>query len=181
MTLSVAAPPVYASFWRRFNAYGIDATIVLLIAWGLDVLLLGNAFAQSPDDFKQLTDAMTALQTGQSDPALVAMAKESLIRSMLGGSIIGPNEYLTILVSAIYNIFFVASTWQATPGKKWLHSKIVHKNGAPLTVWQSAMRHALSGLSMLPMGLGCLTIFYTRERLAPHDMLCHTRVVRVAC
>lgn len=170
--------PIYAGFWKRFNAYGIDATIVLIIAWLLDYLLPGSAHAQTADELKQLTDAVTALQTGQVSPELMETAKQSLVSSMFGGSILpGPDQYLLVAVSAIYNIFFAVGAWQATPGKHWMKIKITNAEGQPMSLMQSIMRHAASGISMLPMGLGYITIPYNRQKLAPHDMLCHTRVV----
>ena len=173
-----APTPIYAGFWRRFNAYGIDATFVVIAAWLIQYALTGNAaLAQTPDDLKQLTDALTAAQSGQVPPQLMDSVKASLISSMVGGSAIGPNEIITMVVSAIYNILFACGEWQATPGKRWLRMKIINADGSKLTLKQSAMRHAMSGLSMLPLGLGCLTICYTREKLAPHDMICHTRVI----
>ncbi len=175
---TVPTPPLYAGFWRRFNAYSIDATIVLILAWMVDYAIVSNpAFAQSPDDFRAVADAVRAMQTGQITPELMATAKSSLFDSMFGGSIIGVNQFLMAATSAFYNIFFVIGDWQATPGKHWLGMKVVHADGSRLTLLQSALRHAASGISMLPLGLGCITIFYSKEKLAPHDMLCHTRVI----
>lgn len=168
----------YAGFWRRFNAYGIDATIVLVITWLLDTLLLGQVFAQTPDDFKALTDAVATLQSGTITPEMQATAKESLLRSMLGGSIIpGPNHYLMMVVSAVYNILFVAGKWHATPGKHWLRITVLMKDGRPLTLLESAIRHTVTGVSMAPLGLGYATMFFSRQKLALHDMICNTRVV----
>lgn len=176
--------PHYTGFWRRFNAYGIDATIVMLIAWMLDAFIT-PAFAQGLSDADQLQaqlaqiqQLVTALQTGQITPEMMALVKQSLMDSMLGGSIIGPDKYMMIAVSALYNILFVISPWRATPGKRILGMEVVHRDGTPLTLMQSAARHTLSGLSMLPLGLGCVTIAFTREKTAPHDMFCATRVVR---
>jgi len=173
-----STPVHYAGFWRRFNAYGIDASIVAFLAWLIDSFILQNAFAQTPNELQQLNDLVNAMQTGVVSPALMDTVKESLVDSMLGGSVIGPNSYVMIVVSAIYNILFVTGTWHATPGKHWLGMKVVHRDGSPLTLRQSIARHAFSGISMLPLGLGCVTIGVTAEKTAPHDMICHTRVVR---
>lgn len=173
--------PHYAGFWRRFNAYGIDATFVALLAYALEYLLPGSstAAAQTPDNMAQLTTLIAQAQSGQLDPATQEMLIQSLMNSMFGGSVMGPNTYLMIVISALYNILFVLGPWHATPGKRMLGMKVVHRDGTPLTFTQSIARHMLSGLSMLPLGLGCATIGFTREKTAPHDMICHTRVVRL--
>ncbi|MFZ4541887.1 MAG: RDD family protein [Rickettsiales bacterium] len=171
--------PVYAGFWRRFNAYGIDATFVVIIAWLLDMVLPGSAMAQTPEDFQKISDLVLALQTGQVTPERMAMVRQSLKDSMLGGSMIPIDTILLIVTSAVYNILFVISDWQATPGKHWLGMKVVTKQGEKLNWLQSTLRHVTSGLAMLPLGLGNITIFYSREKCAPHDFICGTRVVRL--
>ena len=170
----------YAGFWRRFNAYGIDATILFIVAWMLDACFANSALAQSPEELKTLTDAVTALQTGNVSPELRAIAIESVQRSMLGGSIIpGPSALLMGSLSAIYNILFAAGTWQATPGKHWLGIKIVMTGGRRLTLLESTIRHTVTGLSMAPLGLGYITMLFTKQNLALHDIICNTRVIRV--
>lgn len=167
----------FAGFWRRFNAYGIDATLIFIAAWLLDTFVLDNAFAQTAEDFKTLTDAANALGTGNVTPELKATAEAALISSFTGGSIIPVNEYAMITLSALYNILFVCGTWQATPGKHWLGIKVVMKDGRKLTLLESAIRHSISGISMLPLGLGYITMFFTRDKLALHDIICNTRVI----
>ena len=172
----------YAGFWRRFNAYGIDATIVWFIAMVVGYLVLGDAQAQTPPDdlqqqMQQLNDLLGAAQDGQVSPALMDQVKSSLYGSMLGGSILGADTKVMIVVSAFYNIFFGVSIWQGTPGKYWLKCKIVMLDGSRLTLWQSALRHALTGISAVLWLIPCVTIFFTREKLAPHDMLVGTRVI----
>lgn len=187
MTEPLSSHPHYAGFWRRFNAYGIDATIVLAIAWGIGYLTGLDAHAQavSPEDMKTINNAIAALQgNGQLDPALrnslETNAQDALVRTLLGGSSISlVNEKLFALISAIYNIAFVVSEWQATPGKRWLGMRVVMADGAPLNWWQATFRHAMSGVSMLLGGIGYVTIPFTKEKLALHDMICNTRVVRV--
>lgn len=179
-TTDTRAPTVnYAHFFRRFNAYGIDATLVFAVAYLLD-LLVGSAFAQVPEDLRALVDTMNQLQAGNITPDMQQQAGDALLRSMLGGSVIGgPSEYLMGTISAFYNILFVAGAWQATPGKHWLGLKVTMEGGRRLTLLESAIRHSVSGISMLPLGAGYVTIFFTRKRLALHDLLCNTRVIRV--
>jgi 8-oxo-dGTP pyrophosphatase MutT (NUDIX family) len=85
--------------------------------------------------------------------------------------------FLSLAVSAIYNIFFVASSWQATPGKRWCNLMVVMKDGSAPSLTQSAYRHAASGISMLLLGAGYLTMAFNREKASLHDLICDTRVV----
>jgi len=141
----------YASFWKRFHAYGYDLVLVQLIT--LPLVLLVYPFP-------------TLEQLAQ-------MAPES-------------NDWFTaftngaIVISAIYNILFIAGNWQATPGKRFCGIRVVNADGTRLTLAQSAIRHAVSGISTLLFGLGFLTVWFTREKTALHDMICQTRVVRAA-
>ena len=171
----------YAGFWRRFNAYGIDATIIWLACILLQYFFFPDTLvataAHGPDDLQQLQDLLMAAQTGQLSPALLSQAQSSLFDSALGGSILGADTKVMILVSALYNIWFAIGTWQGTPGKHWLKMKIVMLDGSRLTLQQSALRHAATAISAVAWMLPCLTIFFTRDRLAPHDMLCGTRVI----
>ena len=175
----------YAGFWRRFNAYGIDATILFVVAYAVDAWI-GPAFASTamPDDLQQLqqlTAMLAALQTGQLTPEMQQTAMDALTRSMLGGSIIpGPSALLMGSLSAIYNIAFTAGKWGATPGKRWLGLKVTMADGRNLTLPESTIRHVCTGLSMAPLGLGYATMFFTRQKLALHDIICNTRIIRVS-
>ena len=42
-----------------------------------------------------------------------------------------------------------------------------------------AIRHTFTGLSMAPLGLGYITMLFTKQNLALHDIICNTRVIRV--
>ena len=138
------------------------------------MLLPGGAHAEGMEDIAQM---LSAAQTGQLDASTKTLLVHSLTDSMFGGSLLPIDKTLIIATSAIYNIFFAVSDWQATPGKRWKRCIIVNDVGGRITILQSVIRHATSGISMLPYGLGCVTILWTRERLAPHDMLARTRVI----
>jgi uncharacterized RDD family membrane protein YckC len=168
----------YAGFWRRFNAYGIDATIVWLIAMLLGSFILPTAApTSSGDDMQQLSDLMTAAQSGQISGSLMEQVKGNLFGSMLGGSLFGADTKIMIVVSALYNILLGTSIWQGTFGKYWLGMKIVMLDGSKLTLQQSAFRHAATAISAVAWMVPCITVFFTKDKLAPHDMLCGTRVI----
>lgn len=139
----------YGSFWSRVNAYGYDIILVQVFAG-----LVMWQFAYFP----------TMEEWVRMEPAADTWVKQF--------------TNLCLAFSAIYNIAFVASDWQATPGKRACKLQVVNRDGSRLTLVQSALRHAASGISTLIGGIGFLFALFTRERTALHDMLCNTRVIR---
>ena len=173
---------VYAGFWRRFNAYGIDATLVLAATWLLGMLCDIQPPVEQATQLDMATfDAMAqAMYGGAVDPALMQQATDGLERSLSGGSFLSlVDENLFMAISALYNILFVAGKWEATPGKHWLGIKVTGVGGRRLSLLHSAARHLATGLSMMLGGLGYLTMPFSKQKLALHDMLCHTRVIHV--
>lgn len=138
----------YASFWKRLNAYGYDIILVQLAALAPMFLFY---------DFPSLE------QLVRMDP-LVDRWFSAFTN-------------LCLVISAAYNILLVAGPRQATLGKTHCGIKVVTAQGGRLTLAQSAIRHATSGLSMVLAGLGFLTIIFTREKTALHDMIAQTRVI----
>ncbi len=139
----------YASFWKRLNAYGYDI-IIVQIAAGLVIW----QFAYFPTLEEWVT---------------LAPAADTWVKQFTN---------LCFAFSTIYNIAFVASDWQATPGKRYCNIKVVNADGSRLTLAQSALRHAASGISMLMGGLGYITLFFRPDKAALHDILCSSRVIR---
>ena len=162
---------VYAGFWRRFNAYGIDATIVWCITVLIDFILFGAA-----ESTKQLHDVITAFQQGDA-LTLLSELDDGMANSASGGSVLGADTNIMIGVSALYNILFGVSIWRGTPGKYWLKCKIVMRNGERMNLQQSIIRHAATALSAIAWMVPCITVFFTPEKLAPHDMIVGTRVI----
>ena len=156
---------LYASFWKRLWAYGYDSLIVTLLAIGLLIIFSANALPDTDlDDLNRRIQNWLLYRS--SDPVLNQLLLASKLLTI----------YITI-ASAAYNTLFICGKWQATPGKRFCGIRVIHRNGARLTFWQSAFRHAASGLSMVIWGLGYLSIFFTRERLSLHDIICNSRVI----
>jgi uncharacterized RDD family membrane protein YckC len=168
----------YAGFWRRKAAYGIDVMIVLVL-YALASWLLGSvAHAQTAADLQVLKDTGWLSPDADASALLQQLQAQSGDGSTSIGSFVA-EMFLSLLVSAFYNIWFVAGPWQATPGKHWLGMKVVGADGARLSLAQSALRHAANGLSMAILGLGYVTMAFNPEKAALHDMIAKTRVVRV--
>lgn len=175
---SPETPPAlqrYASFWQRKWAYAIDVVVVMILASIATGLLGGVAHAQSTAELQALIDAGLIPATVNAADLSAAFAQFDL----------GKGEQSTLLfdiavslaVSALYNILFIASHWQATPGKRLLHLTVVMRDGSRPRLAAAIMRHLANGLSMLLLGLGYLTMAFTREKASLHDLMSHTRVV----
>lgn len=143
------APLKYAGFWRRANAYGFDLIIVQLFTLLPTCLLF---------TFPTLEQIVQTASLGEWGDAY---------------------QNFFLLISAAYNIYYIASPAQATPGKKYCNIKVINTDGSRLNYQQSAARHLCSAIGTLTGGLAFLTVAFTRDKLAPHDMLCNTRVVKV--
>lgn len=165
----------YAGFWKRFGAYSIDASIVQLLAILIGWLLGSVAMAQGVDpNIQQLID-MGWLQPSDADSV------QSLLKangaSGTGGWFSMGDVFILTTISAIYNIWFVAGRWQATPGKRMAGIMVVMASGARLNLFQSAVRHAACGLSFLTFFLGYAMIGFSREKVAMHDAVVGSRVI----
>lgn len=168
------ATPRYASFWRRLHAYSIDSLLITILCVLLEWQFGSVALAQSAPDAAAQIQAL--IDAGLLPADTNAQNLHATLREQLSDALSWSNVILPLLVSAIYNIAFIASGWQATPGKRLFNAYVVNVGGSKLSYQQAARRHLASGASTLLAGLPYLTIFFTRERLAPHDMLCETQV-----
>ena len=155
----------YASFWKRLKAYHADAWIVAILTILIDQFI-PEASAQGMEDFAQQIQTMQQL-TGSGEVASTG----DILQSIMRGIVLG------LVVSAIYNVAFVASSWQATPGKRWCGIMVVDIKGGRPNLAQSCVRHLACGLSTLMFCVGYLTVIFTREKTALHDVISNTRVI----
>lgn len=170
-----AHPLRYAGFWKRLGAYGIDASLVQLFAIVLGYLLGQAALAQTIDPNVQSLIDMGWIKPTDADSVQSLLIANGASGS--GGWFSMGDMFIWVAISAIYNIWFVTGRWQATPGKRWAGIMVVMANGARLTLFQSAVRHAACGLSFLTFCLGFLMIGFSREKVAMHDAVVGSRVV----
>lgn len=164
----------YAGFWRRFSAYTVDWLILQVLAGVL--VYASHAYAQgSTEQWKSLLEGAQQIQQqqGQSGGAFGGPVSGLSLSSLLDPMDI----FLTLVLAAFYNIFFVASCWQATPGKRWYKLKVVTVTGEPLSLGHSAARHLACAISTLPAGFGFVMVAFTPEKTALHDIMCNTRVI----
>lgn len=142
---------VYAGFWIRFAAHAIDAAIVAIVL-GIINSSLGSLMILFED-------------------------------TPLGGAILFQYTMIDILDYILTVTYFVLMTYfqGATLGKKILNLKVVSvKENRKLKLFDVIYRETIGRyFSDLFLGIGYLTVAFTAEKEAIHDMLCGTRVIGV--
>ena len=146
----------YAGFWRRTSASLLDVIITapilisLIYLFGLDKYLV----------FEVSEDLSSYIEN------------ESFI---LNRTLI---DITSVFLISFYSVFFIASRRMATPGKMLFGIYVVDEHGDQISKSKALARFFISILSTLFLGLGMLTIFLTKEKLALHDIICKTRVIK---
>lgn len=167
----------YAGFWRRTTAYGIDGTIVQLIAFAV-IWLLGSV-ANAQEVSQQSID--TLVQMGWLPPPQPGQNIYDIINNSGNNPALRlptlSDLFIAMMISGIYTIWFTAMPSMATHGKRWCGLVVVHADGRGLSLGASALRWFASGASWLPFGLGFAMAGFSHEKTAMHDAICGTRVV----
>ena len=187
MSAAASAP---AGFWPRYAAWSLDAAAV---AAATSVIGAGHWLAKA-DTARQAHAAMAArtaeVMAGSvlddlsfggfarrllADPALHAAATTTVtaLTALVFGWILA-----FALLGAVYELGFVLSPWQATPGKRALGLRVTGMDGQALGPGRIALRYFGGGLSWLSFNIGHLLAMAKPERRALHDRLAGARVVR---
>jgi uncharacterized RDD family membrane protein YckC len=188
MTTATTAAP--AGFWRRYAAWSLDLAVVgalsTALAWSrlqagtreataaLRQLsdLLGHALA---DALLQGTPTATLAQGFLADPAIHAAA--GAVQAGIAHAVLPWLSWLGVL-AALYFIGFEASPWQATPGKRALHLRVVTADGdTRASLPRIGVRHAAGALSWLTLNLGHVLAAVPPQRRALHDYIAGARVI----
>ena len=187
MGTTAAAP---AGFWRRYAAWSLDVAVVgamstlltwsrLLAGWRETTAamrqlsdLLGRALA---DALLQGTQPATLAEGFLADPRIRAAAEA--VQSALAHLVL-PWLLCTCVLAALYFIGFETSPWQATPGKRALHLRVVASAGdARAALARIAVRHVAGVLSWLTLNLGHVLAAVPPHKRALHDYIAGARVV----
>ena len=78
----------------------------------------------------------------------------------------------------LYGAGLECSPSQATVGKRWMGIKVTDAHGARISFLRATARYGAKYLSALPCFLGFIMALFSSRRLALHDRLADTRVVR---
>jgi uncharacterized RDD family membrane protein YckC len=81
------------------------------------------------------------------------------------------------LLNGGYLVSFTVASGQ-TIGKMLAGIRVVAASGSRVPLGSAAVRAAATVVSVLPLGIGCVPLFTSADRLTLHDRLSSTRVVR---
>lgn len=150
-------PEQNASFWRRAAAYSLDQIPILAIVLGIVYFFFGleEAFARYFEGTRDL------------DSRLEFIAYRNRLRDL--------SFFLWITYSAIAD-----TDWGGGAiGKRLMGIRVVTASGDSPSIRVAVKRGSAKILSWLPVYLGFVWALFSKQRLAWHDNLTKTRVVRV--
>ncbi len=154
----------YASFWARLVAYLIDGLLM-----GLMVLVIFVPLAGLTGMTARLGDLHDIDTHGQPSPAVIAAIISIVLMFVLA----------SILVSWLYEAYFMSSNWQATLGKRAMSIYVTDVNGQPISFLHATGRHFAKIVSgLVPLALGFIMAGFTERRQALHDMIASTLVLQ---
>lgn len=83
------------------------------------------------------------------------------------------------LLSMAYEIGFVSSKWNATPGKRWMKLKVITKEGTAPSLRKSIARTFCKLFSVLTFFIGFLFVALHPAKRSLHDLFSNTFVIFV--
>ena len=153
----------YAGFWIRFVASFVD-TLVLALPVAIVIYFLsdGNWF-----DFSQYQQNISYAMSGNADKALANQPQTSLKWELLF-------EVSVLLVTMVF-----WRRWRgATPGKKFVHIKIVDaKTLKDIDNKQAITRSFGYIVSTLAFLIGFIMVAFRKDKRGLHDLLAGTVVI----
>jgi uncharacterized RDD family membrane protein YckC len=152
----------YAGFWVRFFASFLD-TLFLALPVGIVIYFLsdGNWF-----DFAQYQQNLQMAMSGNTH-ALDTQPRTSFKWELIF-------EFSVLIVTIIF-----WDNWQgATPGKKFLHVKIVDAKTLKDISKKQAFTRSLAYIpSLLFFGIGFLMVAFRKDKRGLHDLIAGTAVI----
>lgn len=150
------AAPTYASFWRRFAAWLIDAVLTTPA-----LLMLSRLFDRA--GLEWIGDPIY-----DGAPAWLDLA-------FLGSPL--DTTWLFLVGRWLYEAAFLSSAWQATPGKRATGVFVTDLVGERISFGRASARAFATHLSWIAL-IGYLIQPFTAKRQALHDLIAGTVVVR---
>ena len=146
----------YAGFWIRFVARVIDAIILGVVAFIVNLPL--------------------QMALGLGATRIPAGGDVTSVLPMLLGTM-GLSLAINFILQGIYEIYFL-STRGATIGKLALGLKVIRADGGSLSVGQSTGRFFAYMLdAYFTLTIGFIIAGFVDEKRALHDRICETRVI----
>ena len=153
----------YAGFWVRLVADLIDSTILNVLAWLVELMILGAVYWGMV-----LVKSRSGVAVGPFSDAFNSFWMQIF------------NVVIYLVLAAPYYIYG-HFRYGTTPGKWPFKIFVVSHDGfKPVTFKQSYLRFAAYLLSYLPFGTGFLMAAYHPEKRALHDLLAGTVSIRKA-
>ncbi len=87
------------------------------------------------------------------------------------------NSAITVVLSAMYEAYFLSSDKMATPGKQLLGIKVVGGDGDRISFGRGMGRHFSKYISSFILCIGYIMAAFTKRHQALHDIICDTIVV----
>ncbi|MEX2300581.1 MAG: RDD family protein [Bryobacterales bacterium] len=140
-----------ANFGERLAAHLIDQAAIFAVAW-----FVGRPLGATLGGF---------LYAGSSPFT-------SEVVSYVGAMLVAAST------SMVFEVYLVASGWQATPGKRALGLKVTDLRNKPIGYGRAFGRYTMKGLSGSVFCMGFLVQPFTARKQALHDLLAGTLVVR---
>jgi uncharacterized RDD family membrane protein YckC len=153
----------YAGFWVRFVASFLDTLFLALpVAVVIYFLSDGNWF-----DFSQYQQNLSYAMSGNASKALASQPQTSLKWELLF-------EVAVLLITMIF-----WKRWRgATPGKKFVHIKIVDANSLQDINNQQAITRSVGYIaSTLAFLIGFIMVAFRADKRGLHDLLAGTSVI----
>jgi uncharacterized RDD family membrane protein YckC len=155
----------YGGFWLRVVATIIDA--IILWVPNTVIQLLGQAITPQLAGGPAFTPPVPGgrpMFPGLPPPAFWAA--------------MGVVWFGQVAVAWLFEALFVASKFQATPGKLAVGLRVVNANGGRLSFGHATGRHFAKILSSMICGIGYLMVAFDERKRGLHDMICTTFVVK---
>lgn len=143
---------IYAGFWVRFFAGVLDVVFLLP-----PVLLIAYLVSDSSYEI---------IKIGENFQSYSFDAEGNLHTV----------DLVMYAVSIIYIAYFLSDKKQATIGKRLLGIYVGNTDGSKLNKSRAIMRAFASMITSATLGIGFLSVIFTKEKIALHDFLCNTRV-----
>ncbi|MFT7003225.1 MAG: putative RDD family membrane protein YckC [Sulfurimonas sp.] len=153
----------YAGFWVRFVASFLDTLFLALpVAVVIYFLSDGNWF-----DFSQYQQNLAYAMSGNASKALASQPQTSLKWELLF-------EVAVLLITMLF-----WKRWKgATPGKKFVHIKIVDANTYQDINNQQAITRSIGYIvSTLALLIGFIMVAFRADKRGLHDLLAGTVVI----